>query len=78
MIYGKGGCSYITSQINKEIFLARDAFNIFDRDKDGFVDIQEIFKVSSTMGFNLDIEDLKICMNEVDMVTANIPFPNHK
>jgi len=45
----------------------RDAFNIFDRDKDGFVDIQEIFKVSSTMGFDLDIEDLKICMSEVDL-----------
>merc|ERR1712038_829749 len=44
----------------------RDAFNMFDRDKDGFVDIKELIKVASTMGFSLDIEDLRICLNEVD------------
>ena len=46
----------------------RDAFKIFDRDKDGFVDIKELIKVASTMGFSLDVEDLKICLNEVDEV----------
>merc|ERR1711953_377042 len=44
----------------------KDAFKIFDRDKDGFVDIKELIKVASTMGFSLDIEDLRICLNEVD------------
>ena len=48
--------------------ISRDAFQIFDRDKDGFVDIKELIKVASTMGFSLDIEDLKICLDEVDEV----------
>ena len=45
-----------------------DAFNIFDRDKDGFVDIKELIKVASTMGFDLDAEDLKACLDDVDEV----------
>ena len=53
-------------------FFFSDAFKMFDRDKDGFVDIKELIKVASTMGFNLDIEDLKTCLNDVDEVCKNL------
>ena len=49
-------------------FCFRDAFNIFDQDKDGFVDIKEFIKIASTMGFSLDVEDLKACLDDVDEV----------
>ena len=32
------------------------------------MDIKELIKVASTMGFSLDVEDLRICLNEVDEV----------
>ena len=37
-----------------------------------FVDIKELIKVASTMGFSLDVEDLRICLNEVDEVGHQI------
>ena len=48
-------------------------FNIFS-----FVDIKELIKVASTMGFSLDVEALRICLNEVDevghQIKLKIPF----
>ena len=46
----------------------REAFVIFDSDKDGFVDIKELIQVASTMGFDLNAEDLKACLDDMDEV----------
>ena len=46
----------------------REAFKIFDRDKDGFVSIKELKKVTSMLGASLSKEELEEFMKEADLV----------
>ena len=50
----------------------RDAFAIFDRDKDGYVDIKELMKCASMMGFMLEVEELREEMSACDQVIPRI------
>ena len=56
---------------NKYIILSttfRDAFAIFDRDKDGFIDLKELKNISFMLGFKMEIEELEEALAEVDLV----------
>ena len=46
----------------------REAFKIFDRDKDGFISMKELKKVASMLGTMLTKEELDDFMAEADAV----------
>ena len=46
----------------------REAFKIFDRDKDGFISMKELKKVCSMLGTMLTKEELDEFMAEADKV----------
>merc|ERR1712200_206664 len=45
----------------------REAFKIFDRDKDGYVDISEIKQVSALLGANMSCDEIEEMMHEADV-----------
>ena len=49
--------------------LCREAFKIFDRDKDGFISMKELKKVCSMLGTMLTKEELDEFMAEADKVS---------
>merc|ERR1712003_533297 len=53
------------SEIDEEADL-KEAFKIFDRDKDGFISMKELKKVSSMLGTMLTKEELDQFMAEAD------------
>merc|ERR1712037_205009 len=46
----------------------REAFKIFDRDRDGFIDMRELKKVSMMLGTMLDPQEIDELMEEADVV----------
>ena len=48
--------------------VSREAFKIFDRDKDGFISMKELKKVCSMLGTMLTKEELDEFMAEADKV----------
>ena len=55
--------------MNQQIINFREAFKIFDRDKDGFISMKELKKVCSMLGTMLTKEELDQFMAEADAVT---------
>ena len=49
----------------------REAFKIFDRDKDGFVDLKELKTVATMLGSMLTKEEVEEFMREADVVSLN-------
>jgi len=45
----------------------REAFKIFDRDRDGFIDMRELKKVSMMLGTLLDQQEIDELMEEADV-----------
>jgi len=45
----------------------REAFKIFDRDRDGFIDMRELKKVSMMLGTCLDPQEIDELMEEADV-----------
>ena len=52
--------------------LGREAFKIFDRDKDGFISMKELKKVCSMLGTMLTKEELDEFMAEADKVGRDL------
>ena len=52
-----------------EIFLYREAFKIFDRDRDGYIDMKELKSVTNMLGNMLTKEEVDEFMAEADKVT---------
>ena len=52
--------------------LCREAFKIFDRDKDGFISMKELKKVCSMLGTMLTKEELDEFMAEADKVGRDL------
>ena len=50
------------------IRIVREAFKIFDRDKDGFISMKELKKVATMLGTMLTKEELEEFMAEADSV----------
>ena len=48
--------------------LIREAFKIFDRDKDGFIDLKELKTVATMLGSMLTKEEVEEFMREADVV----------
>ena len=48
--------------------MSRDAFAIFDSDRDGFIDIKELLKISNMMGCNMDVQEIEEMLKEADSV----------
>ena len=46
----------------------REAFKIFDRDKDGYIDMKELKKVTTMLGSMLTKEEVDEFMAEADVV----------
>ena len=46
----------------------KEAFRMFDTNKDGYIDLNELRKVNSLIGTTLTSEDLYKFMNEADKV----------
>ena len=46
----------------------REAFKIFDRDKDGFIDLKELKTVATMLGSMLTKEEVEEFMREADVV----------
>ena len=46
----------------------REAFRIFDRNKDGFISVKELKKVTTMLGASLTKEELEEFMKEADVV----------
>merc|ERR1711872_384967 len=53
------------TEVDEEADL-REAFKIFDRDRDGFISMKELKKVSNMLGTMLTKEELKEFMDEAD------------
>ena len=49
----------------------REAFKIFDRDKDGFIDLKELKTVATMLGSMLTKEEVEEFMREADVVRHN-------
>jgi len=49
----------------------REAFRIFDRNKDGFISVKELKKVTTMLGASLTKEELEEFMKEADVVKRN-------
>jgi len=45
----------------------REAFKIFDRDRDGFIDMKELKKVTTMLGQQLTKEEVEDFMKEADV-----------
>ena len=52
----------------------REAFKIFDRDKDGFIDLKELKTVATMLGSMLTKEEVEEFMREADVVRFAIFF----
>ena len=50
----------------------REAFKIFDRDKDGYIDMKELKKVTTMLGSMLTKEEVEEFMAEADVVNVHI------
>ena len=46
----------------------KEAFKIFDRDKDGFIDMKELKKVANMLGATLTKDEVDEFMREADVV----------
>ena len=46
----------------------REAFKIFDRDKDGYIDMKELKKVTTMLGSMLTKEEVEEFMDQADLV----------
>jgi calmodulin len=46
----------------------KDAFKIFDRDKDGYIDMKELKKVANMLGATLSKDEVEEFMREADVV----------
>ena len=51
----------------------REAFKIFDRNKDGMITLRELKKVTDILGTVLSKEEVDEFMKEADKVTAVLP-----
>ena len=51
------------------VSLCREAFKIFDKDKDGFISTKELKKVITILGTMLTKEEVDEFMAEADLVT---------
>ena len=56
--------------------LFREAFKIFDRDKDGYISMKELKKVCSMLGTMMTQEDVDAFMAEADAVISFLIFTN--
>ena len=52
----------------------REAFKIFDRDKDGYIDMKELKKVTTMLGSMLTKEEVDEFMAEADVVNFSFSF----
>ena len=50
----------------------REAFKIFDRDKDGFIDLKELKTVATMLGSMLTKEEVEEFMKEADVVSPRL------
>ena len=50
----------------------REAFKIFDRDKDGFIDLKELKTVATMLGSMLTKEEVEEFMREADVVSLRV------
>ena len=50
----------------------REAFKIFDRDKDGFIDLKELKTVATMLGSMLTKEEVEEFMKEADVVSHRL------
>ena len=50
----------------------REAFKIFDRDKDGFIDLKELKTVATMLGSMLTKEEVEEFMREADVVSLKL------
>merc|ERR1712105_76352 len=55
------------SEADQESSDLKEAFKIFDRDKDGFIDMKELKKVACMLGSMLTKEEVDEFMREADM-----------
>ena len=58
-----------------EIFLYREAFKIFDRDRDGYIDMKELKSVTNMLGNMLTKEEVDEFMAEADKVRFHFHYP---
>ena len=54
--------------ISNAFIVIREAFRIFDRNKDGFISMKELKKVTTMLGATLSKEELEEFMKEADVV----------
>ena len=50
----------------------KDAFKIFDRDKNGFIDMKELKNVTKMLGATLTKDEVDEFMREADMVRSHL------
>ena len=60
-----------SSEADQEADL-REAFRIFDQDKDGFIDMKEFKKVTTMLGAMLSKEEVEEFMAEADVVSRRV------
>ena len=65
----EGELRFIFQTVLIIFLLHREAFRIFDRNKDGFISVKELKKVTTMLGASLTKEELEEFMKEADVVT---------
>ena len=65
----EGELRFIFQSVLIIFLLHREAFRIFDRNKDGFISVKELKKVTTMLGASLTKEELEEFMKEADVVT---------
>ena len=48
----------------------RDAFNLFDQDRDGFINVDDLREIMTNLGEKITDEDLDEMIREADIGTA--------
>ena len=56
----------LSDETNSDVF--REAFKIFDRNRDGYIDMKELKRVTNMLGTMLTKEEIDECMAEADRV----------
>ena len=51
---------------NSNLIIVREAFKIFDRNRDGYIDMKELKKVTAMLGTMLSQEEIEEFMAEAD------------
>lgn len=54
----------------------KDAFSLFDRDKNGIITTRELCAIMRSLGFNPTEEELQTMINNVDYDGENYPYPS--